>query len=108
MVDLEVLDQDLDHAAGHRGLDLQQRRRAVAELLELLVHRLEQVVRAVFAKLHIGVADDAEEVRARDVDAREQLAEVHADDVFEKRKRVARRRRLLRNRDEARTAPPAP
>jgi hypothetical protein len=51
------------------GVDLQQRQRAVAQLLQAAVHRLEQVVGLVLLDDHVGVADDAEQVRALDLRA---------------------------------------
>ena len=83
-VDLEVLDQDVEHAPRHVLFDLQQRQRAVAQLLQPAVDRFEQVVRLVFLDHHVGVADDAEQVRAFDVRAGKQLLDVAADDVLEK------------------------
>ena len=76
---------------GIDGFDLQQRRRPEPQLPEAAVDRLEQVVGAVLLNLDVAVADDAEQVRVDDVDVREQLAEVDADDVFEKREGRARR-----------------
>ena len=76
LVDLEVLDQDVQHAPRHVGFDLQQRQRAVAQLLQAAVDRLEQVVGLVLLDHHVGVADDAEQVRAFDLRAGEQLLDV--------------------------------
>ena len=87
--DLEVLHQDVEDAPRHVRLDLQQRQRAVAQLLEAAIHRLQQVVGLVFLDHHVGVADDAEEVRALDLRAGEELLDVAANDVFEEHERGA-------------------
>ena len=71
------------HAPRHVGFDLQQRQRAVAQLLQAAVDRLEQVVGLVLLDHHVGVADDAEQVRAFDLRAREELLDVAADHVLE-------------------------
>ncbi len=103
LIDLEVLDQDAQHALRHVGFHLQQRQRAVAQLLEAAVDRLEQVVRFVFLDHHVGVADDAEQVRALDLRAGEELLDVAADDVFEEAVRHAGlRRQVVGQRHEAR------
>ena len=47
--------------------------------------RFEQVVRPVGTDVHVGVADDAEQVCAEDLDVGKQVAQVHANYVFEKR-----------------------
>ena len=73
----------LQHALRHVGFDLQQRQRAVAQLLEAAVDGFEQVVGLVLLDHHVGVADDAEQVRAFDLRAGEQLLDVAADDVLE-------------------------
>ena len=62
--------------ARHVGFDLQQRQRAVAQLLQAAVDGLEQVVGLVLLDHHVGVADDAEQVRAFDLRAGEQLLDV--------------------------------
>ena len=53
-------------ALRHRRFDLEQRRRAVTQLLERPIHRLEQVVGVVLADLDVGVANHAEQVRPDD------------------------------------------
>ena len=64
--------------------------RAVPELLEAPIDRLEQIVGAVFLDLHVGVADDAEEVRARRRRGPgKRLAQIQPHDVLEKREGVA-------------------
>ena len=88
LVDLEVLDQDVQHPARHRLVDFEQRERAVAQLLQAAVDGLEQVVGLVFLDHHVGVADDAEQVRAPDLGAGEQLLDVLLDDVLEERESV--------------------
>ena len=98
VVDLEVLDQDVEHAPRHPLVDLQQRRRAVPQLAQALVDGLEQIVGLVFLNHHVGVADDAEDVRALDRRAREERLDVGADDVLEEHERRAtagQRRRQL-------------
>ena len=61
----------LSTRAGMSALDLQQRDRAVPELLQAAFDGLEQVVGLVLLDLEVGVADDAEQVRALDLRARE-------------------------------------
>src|SRR5262249_58811945 len=75
---------------GNRSLDLLQRGNAVSELFEAAIDRLEQIVGAFLAKLHVRVADDPEEMRVFELDARKELAEVHPHHVFEERKRIGR------------------
>ena len=76
LIDLEVLGEDVQHAPRHAGLHLQQRERAVAELAEAAVDGLEQVVGLVFLDHDVRVAHDAEQVRAADLRAGEQLLDV--------------------------------
>jgi hypothetical protein len=63
--------------------DLQQRRRSVAQPFQAAVDRRQEIVGAILADLHVRVANDAEQVRADDLDARKQVAEIQADDVPE-------------------------
>ena len=72
VADLEVFDQDVEDAARHVLLDLKQRQRAVAQLLETTVDGFEKVVRLVFLDHHVGVPDDAEQMGALDLGARKQ------------------------------------
>jgi hypothetical protein len=103
LLDGEVLDQDVEHAAGHGRVDFEQRQRAVAQLLQALVDGLEQVVGFILLDHHVGVADDAEEMRAADLRAREQLLDVVLDDIFEEGEgQPALRGDVLRHRHEAR------
>ena len=92
VVDFEVLDEDVEHAPRHALFDLEQGRRAVPELAQALVDGFEQVVGLVFLNHHVGVADDAEDMRALDRRAREQRLDVGADDVFDEHERRRRRR----------------
>ena len=62
LVDLEVLDEDVEHASWHALVDLKHRRKAVSQLAKALVHRLQQVVGFVLLDHHVGVAHDAENV----------------------------------------------
>jgi hypothetical protein len=48
---------------------MQQRDRAAPQLPQAAIDALEQVVSLVFFDLEIGVADDAEEIRALDLRA---------------------------------------
>ena len=75
---------------------------AAPELLEAAIDRLQQVVGPVFLQLHVGIAEDAEQVRAGDVEAREELGEIHPHDVFEKDERVPAAGHGAGQRDEAR------
>ncbi len=93
LVDLEVLHEDVQHAARHRLFDFEETQRAVAQLLEAAVHRLQQVVGLVLLDHHVRVPDDAEQVRRLQVGAREQVVQVGADDVLEERERQPRVRR---------------
>ena len=89
VVDLEVLDQDVEHAPRHALIDLEERRRAVPELAQPLIDGLEEIVGLVFLNHHVGVADDAEDVRALDRRAGEQRLDVGAHDVFDEHERRA-------------------
>ncbi len=101
--DLEVLRQDVQHACGHRAVDLQQGDRAVTKLLEAPVDRFKEVVGFVLLDGEVRVADDAEQVGALDLRTRKQLLDVCVDDVLEKYERAPRRLAdSLRDRDEAR------
>ena len=80
---LEVFDQDAQHALGHVGFDVQQRQRAMAQLLEAAVDGFEQVVGLVLLDHHVGVADDPEEVRAFHLGAREQGLDVAPNHILE-------------------------
>ncbi|MCY4122162.1 MAG: hypothetical protein OXG72_14715, partial [Acidobacteria bacterium] len=103
LFDLEVLDQDVEHPRRHRRLDQQLRQVAVAQLLQRAVHRFEQVVGLVLLDHHVGVADDAEQIRLAHRDARKQARDVQLHHVLEQRERIARRAdHRGRNRDEAR------
>ena len=55
--------------------------------LQAAVDGLEQVVGLVLLDLEVGVADDAEQVRALDLRAGEQLLDVGADHVLEEDER---------------------
>ena len=77
----------------------------MTELAKRPIDRLEQVVGVVVRHVHVGVSNHPEQVRAGELYAREELAEVRAHDVLEKRKgraRDARSRRGAGERDEAR------
>ena len=51
--------------------------------LQAAIDALEQVVGLVFFDLEVGVADDAEQIRALDLRAREKLLDVGANDVLD-------------------------
>ena len=91
--DLEVLHQDVEDTPRHVRLDLQERERAISQLLEPAIHRLEQVVGLVFLDHHVGVANDAEEMRPLEMSAGEELLDVAANHVFEEYERGAGGRR---------------
>src|ERR1044071_5481679 len=74
--DLEVLDQDVEHARRYVGLDVQQRDGSAAQLLEAAVDALEQIVGLVFFDLEIGIADHSKQMRAFDLGAGKQLLDV--------------------------------
>ena len=68
--DLEVLARGCSSTRG--GIEAStcsSDERAVAQLLERAVDRLQQIGLAVLVDLHVRVADDAEQVRADDLDA---------------------------------------
>ena len=71
----------------HAGADLEPHDLAEAPAAQLVLDRLEQVVGLV-GDLEVGVAGDAEQVVADDLDAREQRVEVLGDDVLERDERV--------------------
>ena len=109
VADLEVLGEDVEDARRHAGLDVQQRDRAAPELPQAAIDALEQVVGFVLFDLEIRVADDAEQIRALDLRAREELLDVGANDVLDEDEVVPPcRTDRLRQRDEARQRHPAP
>ena len=77
------------------------------QLAQALVDRFEQVVGFVLLDHHVGVADDAEDVRALDGGAWKQRLDVGADDVFDEGEGDAVAGERRRQRDEARQAPAA-
>ena len=81
--DLEVLDEDVEDARRHVGLDVQQRDRAAPQLLQAAIDALEQVVGFVLFDLEVGVADDSEQMRALHLRARKELVDVGANHVLE-------------------------
>ncbi len=89
VVYFEVLHQDVEHAPRHPLLDLEQGRRAVPQLAQPLIDGFEQVVGLVFLDHHVGIADDAEDVRALDDRAREERLDVGAHDVLDEHERGA-------------------
>ena len=93
--DLEVLDQDRQRALRHRGLDLEQRRRRIAQPFQAQIDRLQEVAFGVLLDLHVGVPDHPEQVRVKDFDIGKQQVQVLPDDVLEKRERrtIGRRQR---------------
>ena len=68
----------------HRLLDLEPHRRAEAAPLQLLLERLEEVLRVVLLDLEVLVAGDPEGVGGQHVHAGEELLEVLADDVLDR------------------------
>ena len=81
-VHLELAHQQLEHVLRHRLLDLEPHGRAEPAPLQLLLERLQQVVRAV-VDLEVGVARDPERVVLDDLHAREELVEVGGDHLLE-------------------------
>ena len=82
--DAELGDQQLEHLGVHRLLDLEPHRRAEAAPLQLLLERLEEVLRVVLLHLEVLVAGDPEGVGGQHVHAGEELLEVLADDVLDR------------------------
>ena len=78
----------LSTRAGIVGVDLQQRDRAVPQLLQAAVDGLEQVVGLVLLDLEVGVANDAEQMRALHLRSGEELLHVRVDDVLEEDERL--------------------
>ena len=97
VVDLEVLDEDVEHAPRHVGFDLQQRRRAVAQLLEAAGRRVSSRSSASSScDHHVGVANDPEEMRARAPRCPGNSSrDVCADRRLRERRRCAARGRAL-------------
>ena len=83
VVYFEVLHQDVEDAPRHPFLDLEEGGRAVPQLAQPLIDGFEKVVGLVFLDHHVGVADDAEHVRALDRRAREERLDVGAHDVLD-------------------------
>ena len=75
-LDLEILDQNVEHPRRHIRVDLQQRQRAVPDFAKTLVDRLEQIDRLLFLQHDVCFANHAEQMRIDHLDAWKQLAEV--------------------------------
>ena len=90
LVHFEILGQDVENAPRHAGFDLEQRERSIAQLAQASVDGFQQIVRFVFFDHHVGVADDAEQVCALHLRAREQLVDVGANDVLDEGERLTR------------------
>ena len=86
-LDLEILDQDIEHTRRHLRVDLQQRQLAVSNLPKPLVDRFEQIDRLFLLQDDVAFANHAEEVRIADLDARKELTEIQPNDVLEQRER---------------------
>ena len=84
---LEILDEQIEHARGHRVIDLEQRDRPVLLLPQSAIDHFQYGFGGVLrvGDRHFHVADDAEHVRGADAHAGKQLAEVFANHVFEHR-----------------------
>ena len=97
---LQLVDEQVEHPRGDRLLDLQPHRRAEAAPHELLLQRLEQVLRVVLLDLQVLVAGDPEHVVVEHLHAGEQLLQVRGDDVLQGD--VALRARLQEARQDRR------
>ena len=89
------------------GVDLQPNRATAFAPAQLFLDRLQQVVRLVLVDGQVEVARDPERSGAHDLEAREQIPDVHRDDVLEQREaerrgRAAGRRRRRRQLDDSR------
>ncbi len=82
--DAELLDEQLEHLRRDGLLHLQAHGRAEAPPQQLLLQRLEKVLRVVLLDLEVLVAGDPERVDLEHVHAREEALEVLADDVLER------------------------
>ena len=80
----ELGDQQVEHALGHRLLDLEPDRRAEPAPEQLLLERREEVLRVVLLDLEVLVAGHPERVDLEHLHAREQPLEVLADDVLQR------------------------
>ena len=101
-VDVEVVDEDVHHAPRRPRLDLEQRRRAVAQLTQPLVDGLQQIIRFVLLDDHVGVAHDPEDVRAPDSRAGKQRLHVRAHHVLEEHEHRSSARNPRRQRQKTR------
>jgi len=73
---------------GHVGVDLQERRRRRAQLLQALVDRLEQVARQVLLDLMSVSRMIRNRCASTTSTSGKQLVQVEPDDVFEERERA--------------------
>ena len=106
VVDLQLVDvEPFDQAGAQRrvdaGPDLEPHDLAEAPPPQLVLDRLQQVVRLV-GDLEVRVARDPEQVVADDLHPREERVQVRGDDVLERDERVLRdldepRQHLLRH-----------
>ena len=71
------------HPQRHVGIGLEQRDRSVPELAQALIDGLQQIVGLLLPQHDVGVANDAEQMRAPNAHAREELAEIQPNDVLE-------------------------
>ena len=72
-VDLEIFDEDVEHAARHAGVDLQERRWPVPDVAQPLIDRLEKIDGFFLLQHDVGFPNDAEEMRVSDIHAGEEL-----------------------------------
>ena len=84
LVDVELGDQQVQHARVDGLLDLEADRRPEAAAQQLLLESLEEVLGVVLLDLQVLVAGDAEGVDLEDLHAGEEPFEVLADHVLER------------------------
>ncbi len=82
--DLQLAHEQVQDLRVHRLADLQAHRRSEPPPGELALQRLQQVLVAVLLDLDVGVAGDPEDVVGADLEPREQLRQVRADELLDR------------------------
>ena len=82
--DLELAHEQVEHVLVDVVADLEPHRGAEPAAGQLALERLQQVLVAVLLDLDVGVAGDAEDVVGDDLEPREQLLQVDADELLER------------------------
>jgi hypothetical protein len=88
-VDVEQAGEPRPHLVGHLRVDIEADWIAEAAAPDRLLDHVDQVAGLELADLDVGVADDAEAIRARQRHIREQVVEMLPDHVLEEHEAVS-------------------